>query len=675
MSRTATLKRITELDDAIIRYNHAYHVLDAPLISDTAYDEIVRERKALAAGLDGPPSLPDLPDPAGHLAKVQHATPMLSLENAFGSEELDAFVQRHDVGGRTFQVTPKLDGLAVTLVYQNGALILAATRGNGTTGEDITANAIHVPAIPLLLTPEAGIEGRLEVRGEAFIAGNDWAAYCEATRQSGGTDPSNPRNAVAGVMRKKAAVPRRLRHVRFQAYGLAEAERHGVTTATHGLKRMHATGIPTVPHETVHGNDIPAAVSRCRECAAGADLPADGVVVRIEALAHCAALGATRHAPRYAIAAKERAADSITTLESITVQVGRSGRLTPVAELEPVEIGGVTVHRATLHNPVQVAALAVAPGDRVRIIRGGEVIPTIVGKAEESTAPDRTPWTFPEECPCRLKRAIVTTETYAFCSGGEDCQEMVNRRLVHAFSRDALNVEGLSSGKIGSIQEAFGVREPHEIFAEFGAPEGPSVVLAELEGWGRTSAEKLHAELTRKRQQPLQRWLYALGIPHVGRSVSAAIARIAATPAAALALAETPATLQAMDGLGDVIATAFRDALMPGGYRRTAAELLARELEIRMHNTSTPTANGSASAGNLAGHTVVVTGTLANYNRREIESEIARRGGAIGRGITSKTTLLLIGERTGARISSKERKAQQLGVRVIQEHEFERDFG
>ncbi len=754
MNKTHVPGTARELDSVLTEHDVAYHGHDSPQISDPAYDALLAARDRLAGG-----DPPGLPDPSVHLQPVNHDTPMLSLTNVMEDGRLQPMLNRHQAGG-DITLAPKLDGLALSLVYENRRLVHAATRGDGTTGENVTANIAHLPDIPLTLPAHTAPAGRLDIRGEAFLPPSAWEAYCRDTVAAGSDRPSNPRNAAAGAVRKKKApMPDRLRHIRFRAYDW-RGDRPATDSYANLLDAIPAnTGIPAAHTARVSlpRDDLDEAVARFR-AAIDPDLPSDGVVVQHDSLRTRESLGTNRRAPTFAFARKW-ATDTVTTLlKSIEVQCGRTGRLTPVAILEPVETDGVTITRATLHHPAYVTALDLAPGDHVEVERAGSVIPAVLAKAKDSPTrpPSVSTWSFPQHCPCQRRAPVDRSQVHARCPADEFCQSMQLQRVRHATRRDALDIRGLSHAKIEQLHKAFGITEIHELFDRF-AGNSANHELSCLTGWGPTSAARLASTLEAARTQPLARWLYAVGIPDVGRTASAAIAEHAPSVNAILGLADSDRDLTAIQGVNILAATNFRTALRTGGSRRNAAQALADQLRIetpfatpcdgplagqvivvtgsvpgftrteaqaflrargattadRVTNATTLVLTGSnpgskldeanrrgipmedaapffsdppppsgrkendmakpstpQSGQPLAGHNIVVTGTLKKYSRSTIEQEILHRGGSPQRAVSGTTTLLLIGERPG----SKLRKARERNIPIIDEDTFERQY-
>ena len=629
----------TSLDNVIADHDQAYHGDNAPRISDAAYDALRDARDRLTEH-----PAPPLPDPTHHLMPVHHDTMMLSLTNVTESGDLNTrLLPRTGRAGRVIAMTPKLDGLALSIVYQDGNLVHVATRGNGATGEDVTANAVHIPGIPRTLPPgTAAATGRADIRGEAYIPPSAWEAYKADTMASGSSEPSNPRNAAAGCVRKKKPVPARLRHIAFRAYDWRGNTPDVSSYATLLAMLETQTGIETVPVKVKHrfreDNLDAQAEEYHRELAP--DLPRDGIVVQLDTLQLRRELGTNNRAPLYAFARKWPT-DAVTTLlQDIRIDVGRTGRHTPVAVLKPVNIDGVTVTRATLHHPEYIRALDIAPGDRVRVERAGSVIPAVLGKADDSPArdPDAPPWTFPTTCSCERKAPLDFSQAHAHCPADENCQPMILDRLAHAASRDALDIDGLSHTRITQLAGILRIGGIAELFREFWPSDAEITArrLALSPGWGRSSADKLNQSLQQARRQTLPRWLYALGIPHVGRTASRGIAHHAPSVDSILELADSHHDLTAIEGVNSVAAANFREALRSGGARRQHAIDLAEQLVIIDGQPDTPVRP-------LQEQRILFTGTFDNPHQAEAEDRVRALGAGTVRH-TDLATLIIAGD-------------------------------
>ncbi|TAK13427.1 MAG: NAD-dependent DNA ligase LigA, partial [Rhizorhabdus sp.] len=533
-------ERLAFLAAEIARHNALYHGDDAPEISDADYDALMRENSALEAAFpeliraDSPSRLVGAA-PAGHLAKVSHAQPMLSLDNAFADEDVVEFVDRvrrylklDDDEAVALTAEPKIDGLSCSLRYEHGVLVLAATRGDGTTGEDVTANVRTIDDIPqrlkgrdLLSEPPAVFE----IRGEVYMAKQDFAALnarllAEAEDPAKARQFANPRNAAAGSLRQKDPSITASRPLRFLAHGWGEVSALPADTQKGVIDAIADWGVP-VSNDFVRMDGADQALSHYRAIEAKrADLPfdIDGVVYKIDRLDWQKRLGFVARAPRWAIAHKFPAEKAQTLLRDIDIQVGRTGKLTPVARLEPVTVGGVVVTNATLHNADEIGRLNVWPGDRVIVQRAGDVIPQIVDNLSRDEA--RGSWPFPEVCPeCGSAAEREPGEVDYRCTGGLICPAQRVERLRHFVSRHALDIEGLGLTHIESFFRDGLVQSPADIF------KLSQETLLTRERWAEISARNLIAAIDAKRAPPLDRFLFALGIRHVGEVTARDLAR------------------------------------------------------------------------------------------------------------------------------------------------------
>jgi DNA ligase (NAD+) len=708
-------ERAAALRAEIIHHNDRYHVLDAPEIPDADYDALVRELRALESAH---PELatPDSPTrtvgaaPTGLFAEVRHRVPMMSLDNAFEEAELDAWAARLarllpdvDLAELAFSCEPKVDGLAMSLTYVDGRYTQAATRGDGVTGEDVTANVATVRSVPETLKPGAGpYPHHLEVRGEIYMPTADFAAMNERQRAAGDKTFVNPRNSAAGSLRQKDPAATATRPLAFWAYQIGELDglapegapaagrrrRPRATwppsTQSGALALLAAAGFPVSPDvRLVTG--VEAAVARCRELEAlrhGLAYEIDGVVVKVDDLALHERLGATSRAPRWAIAFKFPPEERTTRLVDILVSIGRTGRATPYAVLEPVFVGGSTVSLATLHNEDQVAAKDVRPGDLVVVRKAGDVIPEVVGPV--TTGPEapkrRKPrWKFPSTCPsCGGPLVRLEGESDTYCTN-IDCPEQRVQRIVHFGSRSAMDIEGLGDQRVEQLVGEGLIADPADLYAL--APEP----LAVLEGLGELSAANLVAAIDASKARPLSRLLVGLGIRHLGPTGSRALARafgsldaivdaVRAAPAPAApagggpAEPPAPSALAAVEGVGPVIAES-----VAGFFSWPPNVVVVERLQAAGVNTVEPGAPGApgtpdaatpgaGAAAPLAGRSVVVTGTLDGYTREEAEEAIVARGGKSPGSVSKSTYAVVVGTAPGA---SKLTKAEALGVPIV----------
>jgi DNA ligase (NAD+) len=673
----------------IAYHNRRYHAEDAPEISDADYDAIVRRNAALEAEF---PHLvrPDSPSravgaaPEGPLAKVRHALPMLSLDNAFADAEVADFVARvrrflklGEDEPVALTAEPKIDGLSCSLRYEKGALVLAATRGDGTTGEDVTPNARTIADIPQRLPP--GAPELFEIRGEVYMSKADFAALNARQAEAGGKIFANPRNAAAGSLRQKDPAITEARPLRFYAHGWGEASDLPADTQAGVMRAIDGWGVPVSADLEVFTALQPLLDFYRAIEAKRADLPfdIDGVVYKVDRLDWQRRLGQVARAPRWALAHKFPAERAQTNLLAIDIQVGRTGKLTPVARLEPVGVGGVTVTNATLHNADEIARLGVRPGDRVLIQRAGDVIPQVL----ENLTPDadRPPYIFPDRCPeCGSEAVREEGEVDVRCTGGLVCPAQRVERLRHFVSRHALDIEGLGLVHIESFFRDGLLQSPADIFRLRDKREA----LIGRERWAQTSVDNLLAAIDAKRRPPLDRFLYALGIRHVGEVTARDLARRYGSWAAFEAAIDNALAIRS--GFEPTLGEPDRKA----GQRRDAAVVAAIETpnigpEVanalldffdEPHNREVLAALFAAGVAPadvvwetkespVTGKTLVFTGTLETLSRDEAKAQAEKLGAKVAGSVSAKTDLVIAGPGAG----SKLKKAAELGVEVIDE--------
>lgn len=671
---------LARLAGEIAHHNRLYHTEDAPEISDADYDALVRRNNALEAAF---PHLirSDSPNaqvgaaPATHLAKVAHARPMMSLENAFADEEAIEFVARvrrflslAEDAAVALTAEPKIDGLSCSLRYERGVLVRALTRGDGQVGEDVTANARTIADIPERLhgTP-ATFPDVFEVRGEVYMAKADFTALnarllaeADAAGDAGKARQfANPRNAAAGSLRQKDAAVTASRPLRFLAHGWGEASTVPGETQYDVMQAIAAWGLP-VSDLLIRVDGIAAALAHYRRIEAErADLPfdIDGVVYKVDRLDWQARLGAVARAPRWALAHKFPAERAQTTLERIDIQVGRTGKLTPVARLTPVTVGGVVVTNATLHNEHEIERLNVWPGDRVVLQRAGDVIPQIVDNLSRDES--RGPWPFPTICPeCQSDAVREEGEVDVRCTGGLICPAQRVERLRHFASRGALDIEGLGATSVESFFRDGLLHSPADIFRL----KDKRDLLIARERWAETSVDNLLAAIEDKRAPDPARFLFGLGIRHVG-SVTArdlvkafgTVERVADVATRAATDEEARAELIAVDGIGPVVAEALVDFFAEQHNREAWADLLGQV-------SPTPYVS-TVRESQVSGMTLVFTGSLETVSRDEAKAQAEALGARVAGSVSAKTDLVIAGPGAG----SKLKKAADLGIRVIDE--------
>jgi DNA ligase (NAD+) len=679
--------RAEELRALILHHNELYHALDAPEIPDAEYDLLVVELRQLEADY---PALatPDSPThtvgaaPTGLFREVRHRVPMMSLDNAFDEGELRAWAERLrrqapdlDLEAVAFSCEPKVDGVAMSLTYEHGKLVQAATRGDGVTGEDVTANVATVKDVPKQLAKAGGpYPDRLEVRGEIYMPVAEFEAMNKRQAELGERLFVNPRNSAAGALRQKDPAVTAQRPLHFWAYALGVVEgaparsRWPAATQTDTLAQLAKAGFPVSPDaRRIVG--MTAVVARCHELAElRHQLPyeIDGVVSKVDDLALHDVFGATSRAPRWAIAFKFPPEERTTRLVDIMVSIGRTGRATPFARLEPVFVGGSTVGVATLHNQDQVVAKDVRPGDLVVVRKAGDVIPEVVGPVREGPGvPKRRKpkWTFPTSCPsCGEPLVRLPGESDTYCTN-IDCPAQRVQRISHYASRAAMDIEGLGEERVLQLVGADLLHDAADLY------DLTTEQLVTLERFGALSAANLVAGIDASRAQPLSRLLVALGIRHVGPTGARAVARAFGSLEAIEAA--TVEELAAVDGVGGIIAASLAEFLSADTNVAVVGRL--RQAGVNMTEPEAAgTSNGAAGAAalpqTLEGKTVVVTGAVPDYTREGAEEAILARGGKSPGSVSKKTFVLVVGESPGA---SKLKKAEELGIPTVDGPSFQ----
>jgi DNA ligase (NAD+) len=691
MTEEQAAERLAFLAAEIARHDRLYHAEDAPEISDADYDALVRENAALEAEFpqlvraDSPSKLVGAA-PAAHLAKVAHARPMLSLDNAFSDEDVREFVGRvrrflNLAADEPVALTaePKIDGLSCSLRYEGGRLVLAATRGDGSVGEDVTANVLTVGDIPgnlrssraqsrggiaeseqrpstSLGTSEVEAPSKLfEIRGEVYMAKADFAALNE--RLAGERVFANPRNAAAGSLRQKDPGVTASRPLNFLAHGWGEASALPSDSQYGVMRAIESWGLP-VSDLLVRCDNADEALAHYRKIEAmRADLPfdIDGVVYKVDRLDWQARLGHVGKAPRWAIAHKFPAERAQTTLLAIDIQVGRTGKLTPVARLEPVTVGGVVVTNATLHNADEIARLGVRPGDRVTLQRAGDVIPQIL---ENLTPEEQRPdFVFPNVCPeCQSDAVREEGEVDIRCTGGLICPAQRVERLRHFVSRQAMDIEGLGAKQIEDFFRDGLVHSPADIFRL------TEEQLLARKKEGTVWAKNLLDAIRDKQQPDPVRFLFGIGTRHVGqvtaRDLLRAFGTVEELARVATAAGSDPAAFEQLtqvEGVGPVVAQALADFFAETHNREAWSDLLSV--------VSPKPFEAQERASEVTGKTIVFTGTLETMSRDEAKAQALSLGAKVAGSVSAKTDLVVAGPGAG----SKLKKAEELGVRVIGE--------
>ena len=660
---------VEALRDEIRHHNRLYHELDAPEIPDADYDALVRQLNELEALH---PSLvrPDSPTQtvggprSATFAPVVHRVPMMSLDNAMDHDELVAWGQRlerrlddeegSDRAAVDFVCELKIDGVAISITYEDGRLVQAATRGDGRVGEDVTENVRTLADVPEALDGDA--PALVEVRGEVYMPIATFDALNESQDEQGLRRYANPRNTAAGSLRQKDPSITASRGLRLWSYQLGEVQ-GGPTFDRHAetLDYLMSLGLPVNPEiRTLSGlDDVEAFCRHWQEHRHDLPYEIDGVVVKVDDLARRADLGFTSRAPRWAIAYKFPPEERTTTLLDIEVSIGRTGKATPFARLEPVFVGGSTVGLATLHNQIQVAAKDVRPGDTVVVRKAGDVIPEVVGPVL-SERPDGLPeWEFPTTCPrCGGPLVRLEGEGHHFCTN-LDCPAQRTGRIEHFASRGAMDIEGLGEQRVHLFVEMGLLSDVGDIYTL------DYERLLGREGFGETSVENLRAAVEASRDRPLANLLVGLNIRHLGptgaRTLAQAFGHLDAIAAA------TADELAAVEGIGPTIAESVHE-FFASEHNRTVLDKL-RTAGVNLEGPAAPEVPQV-----LAGMSVVVTGTLERYSREEAEEAITVRGGKSPGSVSKRTTAVVVGEGPGA---SKLTKATDLGVSVLDEAGFE----
>ncbi|WP_373505380.1 NAD-dependent DNA ligase LigA [Aestuariivirga sp.] len=675
---------LQRLAEEIAEHDRAYHEHDAPTISDAEYDALRLRNDAIEARF---PELirensPSRRVGSGLLAKfgkVRHAVPMLSLSNGFSEEDATEFVGRirrflNLPDNEVVEITaePKIDGLSISLRYENRKLMQAATRGDGFEGENVTANVMTMASVPKRLHGDA--PELVEVRGEIYMSHKDFAALNEKQIQCGEKTFANPRNAAAGSLRQLDPSITASRPLKFFAYAWGEAPALPAKTQMGVIDAFASWGLPTNPLmklcRSVEELLAQYRLIESQRAELGYDI--DGVVYKVNRLDWQQRLGFVSRSPRWGLAHKFSAEKATTILEKIDIQVGRTGALTPVARLKPVTVGGVVVTNATLHNEDEIARKDIREGDTVTVQRAGDVIPQILGHILEKRPADSVPYVFPHVCPVcgshaeREERASGKTDAVRRCTGGLICAAQRVERLKHFASRNAFDIEGLGDKIIAEFYADGLIQWPHDIFTLEERDKGQLKRLKNREGWGEASVRKLFDAIDERRTIGLDRFIFALGIRHVGETTARALARAYGTAdafrdqmiAASDMEGEAWNELNAIDGIGEIVAEAVVQFFGEPHNRDVVDELLK-------HVNVTPLEARSTTSP-VAGKTVVFTGALERMTREEAKAMAERLGAKVSGSVSKKTDLLVAGPGAG----SKLKDAQKHGVEVIDENEW-----
>jgi DNA ligase (NAD+) len=675
LTETEAAKELEHLAREIAHHDAAYHTHDAPEISDADYDALRRRNSAIEARF---PELIRADSPSSRVggapetgfAKIRHRVPMLSLDNAFDAAEFAEFCSRAKrFLGRTeklvFVAEPKIDGLSINLIYEHGRFTRGATRGDGTEGEDVTVNLRTMKSVPDRLHGNA--PALIEIRGEVFMTKADFLALNQAQAEAGGKVFANPRNAAAGSLRQLDVRITAGRPLSLFAYAQGESSEPVAATHWEYLQRLKDWGFDVNPLSRRLGSEADAETFQndIGLARSGLGYDIDGVVYKIDDLGLQRRLGFVGRAPRWAIAWKFPAEQATTVLREIRIQVGRTGALTPVAELEPVNVGGVLVARATLHNEDEIARKDIQIGDTVVLQRAGDVIPQIVSVVKDRRQPGQVPFVYPEVCPaCGSNAVRPPGEVVRRCTGGLICPAQRVERLIHFVSRPAFDIDGLGEKTIQEFYNEGWLHGPADLFK---LPEREAEI-AKREGWGKVSARNLSRAIVARRTVPLERFIFALGIRRIGSTNAKLLARhygsfanwreqmLAATTIGS----DERLALGSISGIGPTIAEELTDFF--GEPRNIAAlDQLAAELTIQ------DAVRTEVADSPIAGKTVVFTGTLETLSRPEAKARAEALGAKVTDTVSKKTDIVVVGADAG----SKARKAVELGVRTMTEAEWQ----
>jgi DNA ligase (NAD+) len=657
---TQSAERYAWLQSELARLDHAYYVLDTPLLPDSEYDRLYRELIALEQAHPDwitPDSLSQRVGGAAlkEFTSVKHAVPMLSLNNAFDDAEVMGFDRRCREGLQQAHVVYagelKFDGLAISLRYENGLLVQAATRGDGSSGEDVTANIKTIRAIPLRLTGNA-IPAVLEVRGEVFMYLADFAKMNQEAARLGEKEFANPRNAAAGSLRQLDSKVTAKRPLSFFAYGVGACEPQNWLPKSHSALLDHyvSLGLPVCRERKILSS-VDDILNFYQDIGSKRDtLPydIDGVVYKVNSFAEQAQLGFVSRAPRFALAHKYPAQEALTTVLGIDVQVGRTGAITPVARLSPVEVGGVTVTNATLHNEDEVLRKDVRIGDTVVVRRAGDVIPEVVSVVLERRPTETNAFEMPTRCPvCDSHIERVADEAIARCSGGLFCGAQRKQALVHFAHRRAMDIEGLGEKIVDQLVDNNLVRTPTDLY-RLGF-----TAVANLERMGDKSADNLIQAINQSRTTTLARFIFALGIRHVGETTAKDLANHYRDMHALMDA--TGEDLLTVHDVGPVVADSITGFMQEPHNREVIEQLLASGMVLSVEEKKVSAA--------VAGKTFVLTGTLPTLSRDEAKERLERAGAKVAGSVSKKTDYVVAGDDAGSKLT----KAEELGVPVIDE--------
>ncbi len=666
------------LELEIEQHDKRYYQQDAPVISDDDYDALRRRYEAIEQQFPDLRTLTSLTNkvgaaPSTKFKKVRHAVPMLSLGNAFTEEDVTDFVDRirrflklSDKDELMITAEPKIDGLSCSLRYEKGKLVVAATRGDGAEGEDVTANIRTIKDVPEALKGKDA-PAVFEARGEVYMTKDDFIALNKRQEKEGKALYVNPRNTAAGSLRQIDPKMTAMRPLKFFAYTWGEASELPADTQSESVAAMKRWGLPvnSLMKKCKSVEELLKHYGKIEEERAELPYDIDGVVYKVDRLDWQERLGFVSRSPRWAIAHKFAAEKATTVVKDIDIQVGRTGKLTPVAKLEPVTVGGVVVQNATLHNEDEIARKDVRIGDTVTIQRAGDVIPQVLGVVLEKRPKSAKPYKFPEVCPvCGSHAVREEGEVDRRCTGGLICAAQAVQTLIHFVSRNAFDIDGLGEKQIEFFFEKGWVKEPADIFTL--EKRNGKLKIEKEEGFGATSVRNLFSSIESRRKIALNRVLYALGIRHIGETNAARLARhygtMEALRVAAIAAgkgdAEALEEMNNINGIGEIVAEAVVEFLKEKKNIKALDALLA-EIEIELMEAV-------AKDSPVSGKSVVFTGSLEQMTRDEAKAMAERLGARVAGSVSAKTDYVVAGPGAG----SKLKEAQKHGVRVLSEDDW-----
>lgn len=647
--------RIAELTEVLTRLAHEYYDLDAPSVEDYEYDALMHELKALEAEF---PALlaPDSPTQrvqgvaSGDFEKVTHAVQMASLQDVFSFDEVGNFINRvqEAVTKPQFTVEPKIDGLSVSLEYENGVLVRGSTRGDGFVGEDVTANLKTIRSIPLKLKNAPSF---LEVRGEIYMPHASFDRLCAMHEAEGKEPPKNPRNAAAGSLRQKDAKITAQRRLDVFIFNIQQVEGISFDSHSASIDYLKGLGFPTIPY-TICDADLAAVQEAIENIGAergdyGFDI--DGVVIKTNDLSQREMLGSTAKYPKWAVAFKFPPEEKITELLEIEVQVGRTGVLTPVAVFSPIKLAGTSVSRAVLHNQQFITDKDIRLGDRIRVRKAGEIIPEVL--ASESHAPNSVPYTLPTHCPVCGAPVEKDADAAAVRCFNPACPAQVFRSIVHFASKPAMNIDGLGPAIVQQLLDNSLIQSVADLYTLTTAQ------ILTLEGFKQKSADNLITAIEASKHQPLDRVIAALGIRNIGQAAATLLCEhFGSLDAIRNASA---ADIAAIEGFGGIMAQSVADAFAEKKFNNLVDTLLSNGVEMLYEKRST-------GDNRFAGLTFVLTGTLPNLKRDEAKAKIEACGGKVSGSVSKKTDFVVAGEDAGSKLT----KAQELGIPILTEAEL-----